>query len=228
MISFLRVCRVHPKDPAHSQKGDHDDQGEPQEHVTPALTLALTLALALALTLALTLTLTLTLALPLPLPLLPRFRPNQRPQHSLHYDVATLVPKGDVHFVFLPGARFDGWRAALAGDRSAGLLDVVEAHAGDDEASVVRERVPESEVSGELDEIRERHRVNARKVISDRAAVGKSDPGVTIAKLLNQHRHGAGVRCHLSDQTAVQALAPGNSDQSIPNVSDEISFGIGA
>jgi hypothetical protein len=55
VISFLRVCRVHTKDPTHSQKGDHDDQAKSQEHVTPIPALTLTLALALALSLSLTL-----------------------------------------------------------------------------------------------------------------------------------------------------------------------------
>ena len=65
MISFLRVCRVQPKDSAHSQKGDHDDQVESQKHIT--LTLALALARALARALALTLALALTPKLPLAL-----------------------------------------------------------------------------------------------------------------------------------------------------------------
>ena len=62
-------------DPAHTQKGDRDDQVESQTQVTPALTLSLTLTLSLALTLTLTLTLALTLALPLPPPPARPYRP---------------------------------------------------------------------------------------------------------------------------------------------------------
>src|SRR5690606_25990456 len=75
---------------------------------------------------------------------------DERAERGGGHDLTGEVLELDEDLVLAALRRLDGRHTALAEDRAARLLDVVDGHAGHDEARVVGERIGEREVAREL------------------------------------------------------------------------------